>query len=55
MGIVRVYKIKCEDGEELEIHEPLGPVGVVTLTISDPSGDKDVSVQVDKRVWEEVR
>lgn len=55
MGIIRTYKIKCDDGKELIITEPLGPIGEVTLEIFDEGNNLAETVRIDKEVWSEVK
>lgn len=55
MGIIRTYKIKCDDGKELIITEPLGPIGEVTFEIFDENNSLSESVRIDKEVWSEVK
>lgn len=55
MGIVRVYKIKTDDNQEVVIHEPMAPMEVVTLSIYDENNNLKAEVKIDKESWEAVR
>lgn len=55
MGIVRVYKIKIDDGQEVVVHEPLGFMEVVTLSIYDKDNNLKAEVKIDQESWEAIK
>lgn len=58
MGIRRVFKIKCQDGKEIIIDEPIGgsqALGVVSLVLKDKGNNEIASTVIDRVTWEEFK